>query len=235
MGITKPLCLAASSAVLLCSTGASAQSFDILPHPMDRLNGPPQRLQGACGKDYYNDVGEEVQKLYKRHGRCGNFSKSKYSDYVIWVKKHDPDDGRDYGSGALGDYENVPSYFAWMEIDWWDGRTSPGYEEVARYGSQLAPGLVPTFPLNAGSVPDAGTPTRKLARASGVADGTVAEMARLQGADAYRPAASEFADGGEPGACGVPYLDEDGRSYQAFLAEEGGCAEYVEEVEAEGY
>ena len=61
------------------------------------------------------------------------------------------------------------------------------------------------------------------------------ERARLEAAPTYRPGASEFADGGKLGACGVPYLDQAMKDEQAFVASEGACDEYVAEVEAEGY
>ena len=47
--------------------------------------------------------------------------------------------------------------------------------------------------------------------------------------------APRFADGGELGACGIPYLDDYEREEQVMVAEDGECAEYVAEVEAEGY
>ena len=62
-----------------------------------------------------------------------------------------------------------------------------------------------------------------------------ARMAVLESAPAHRPSASEYADGGAPGACGIPYLDAAGKDEQAFVAAEGECAEYVAEIEAEGY
>ena len=36
-----------------------------------------------------------------------------------------------------------------------------------------------------------------------------------------------------PGACGVPYIDEEDRQMQLFAKEDGECAEYVEEYEAD--
>ena len=74
------------------------------------------------------------------------------------------------------------------------------------------------------------------ARMGGAADASEGtQVAGLAAQDAYRPEASEFADSGAPGACGIPYLDRAGREEQDFWASEGECAEYVEEVEAEGY
>ena len=53
--------------------------------------------------------------------------------------------------------------------------------------------------------------------------------------NAGRSMRAVLADGGELGACGVPYADDYGREEQVFVAEEGACAEYVAEIEAEGY
>lgn len=169
-----------------------------MPSPMDRIFDAEPVEQGACGKDAYNPVWKEVQAVYGRAGRCAAFDQNGYRDFALWTRtRHDPDDGRRYGGGVIGDYENVPSYFAYYGIAWWDGTTSPGYRETARYGDQLAPGLAP--PPSAARRPAPSTGAG--AAASG----------------------SSSASTGNVGACGLPILSEEGRKAQAVLADQGQC------------
>ena len=96
----------ALAAIVASSVGAaSGQSLDMLPHPMDVISGQPRnKTMGACETNYYSAAGAEIQKIYRRHGRCGEYSKNLYRKYSLWVRaKHDPDDDRDYGDGAIGD------------------------------------------------------------------------------------------------------------------------------------
>ena len=202
--------------------------WDLLPSPGDVAFGKGKRAKiGVCDRQYFGAVDDEVQKIYQNYNMCNSYNTSLYREFYLAMAKYDANGRNEQG---ISDYETVANYFNYHGITWWDGRTSPGYRETARRAGQVPPGLTARY---TGTATTATAPAPR--RATPAPASVTTEMARLQAAPAYRPAASEFANGGAPGACGIPYLDEAGREEQAFFAEEGECDEYVAEVEAEGY
>lgn len=139
---------------------ASAQTGVPLPSPMDVINLPKSDGGSPCGnRTNENPVEDEIEAAYARAGRCAAYDTQDWNAYASWVRMLDDEDEAPYGYEVshrgryyVGAYENVPSYFAYHDLRWWDGETRSGYAEIARYGDRIAPGLTPLTPSVAASV-----------------------------------------------------------------------------------
>ena len=218
--------VATAAALLGCLSVAQAQE-DLTRYPTDVLGSAEMaKLRRpnpeTCDLILSSKLESNVARIYTHSSRCEAFDRDLYDQYT---------DNRSGFTVTLEQKNDPINFFRYHDID-----ITPYRAAIA----QLGFGQHDVGPRGAG--PRASAPlgdgtafgTRSTPRAAAIPD-TQARMAELQAAPAYRPAASEFADGGAPGACGIPYLDQDAKSYQAFIASEGECAEYVAEVEAEGY
>ena len=224
------MALAALAGVLASPTGAAlaqegafggAPTGVPMPSPGDITMGPTkkaERRSDRCNLFIKSKLESEIVHLHHTMNHCHLYSRSKYDEYT---------DNSIRKTMTLDQKNDPLNYFRFHGMD-----TAP-YEEAAVWLGYVNGSL----PASAGlSVPttSASPSIRRLSEAEVAAVMAEAEAAG-RAAGEWRPAASEFADGGAPGACGIPYLDQDAKSYQAFIASEGECAEYVAEVEAEGY
>ena len=98
-------------AVATLLDNAAAQTGVPVPSPMDVIQMQGQRADGPCGSSLSKSdhVINEIQEVYGRAGRCGEYRSRMYFDYRIDAIK-----GEEERPGEV----TVPGYFAYYDLNW---------------------------------------------------------------------------------------------------------------------
>ena len=202
-------------AYVALTTHCLAQTGVPMPSPGDFAIEPWDRKvdKGACGAGLGGEMYDYLQQVYAHSGQCASYGQEfdNNGEKIVWVNYR-------YDTPKP---HSVQGFFLHYNLEWWDG-WMPSAALGTKYDAETV-GLPPSLQSRMASVQSTNRYDHLTPRSI---------QPEVPPASAAGFPSSQIVSS-DVGACGVPYLDEEDRQMQLFAKEDGECAEYVEEYEAD--